>query len=570
MNNLEIAKIFYEIADILEMQNVQWKPAAYRKAARALETLSTDVEDYVSKGIKEVEKIPGVGEGIGKKIIEYCQTGKIKEYQKLKKRVPRHMDVLMKVPGMGPKKAKVLFKKLKISTLKQLESAAKKGKISKLEGFGEKSEKDLLRGLDLLKLNKGRILLGLALPIAEELKSRLKKLKEVDKLEVAGSIRRMRETIRDIDILVTSKKPKTVINFFCSMKDVKAVLAKGDTKSTIVLNSGIQSDLRAVPDKSWGAALNYFTGSKDHNIKLRQIAITKGYKLSEYGIFSRKSGKYLAGRTEKELYAKLGMKYIPPEMRENTGEVQLKNIPKLVELRDIKGDFHVHTKWSDGDATIKQMVETANNLGYKFVCISDHSVSESIAHGLDIDRLKKQIAEIKKVDKKTKGIKVLSGAEVDILKDGTMDYPDEVLKKLNIVVASIHRGFKHPRKEVMDRYRVAMENKFVDIIGHPSGRLLQKREGLNIDFEKLIELAKKNKKVLEVNCQPQRLDLDCVNIKKAVQAGVKLAINSDAHSTGQLNFMKLGVGTARRGWAEKSDILNTYTLTKLKKYFKRI
>ncbi|MBW3022195.1 DNA polymerase/3'-5' exonuclease PolX [Candidatus Woesearchaeota archaeon] len=570
MKNLEIAKIFYEIADILEMKNVAWKPGAYRKAARALEGLTVDVEEYVAKGLKEVEKIPGVGEGIGKKIIEYCETGKIKEYETLKKKVPKHMDVLMQVPGMGPKKAKVLFSKLKVSTLKLLESAAKKGKIRKLEGFGEKSEEDILRGLELLKLSKGRILLGFALPVAEEIKSRLKVLKEVDNVEIAGSIRRMKETIRDIDVLVTSKKPKKVMDFFCAIPDVKAVLAKGATKSTIVLNSGLQADIRVVDAKSWGAALNYFTGSKDHNIKLRQIAIKKGYKLSEYGLFSRKTGKFIAGKTEKELYSKLGLKYIPPEMRENTGELSLKLIPKLVELKDVKGDLHVHTNWSDGDSTITEMVLEAKKLGYKYICISDHSPSEKIANGLDVKRIKKQNLEIKKINKKINGINVFTGAEVDILKDGSLDYPDEVLNKLDIVVAAIHRGFKNSRNQIMERYEKAMQNKNVRIIGHPTGRLINAREPLNVDIDKLIALAKNYDKVLEINSQPERLDLDWVNVKKAVEAGVKLAVNTDAHSRGELAFVKLGIAVARRGWATKMDIVNTYPLTKLKKIFKKI
>ncbi|MEA3430138.1 MAG: helix-hairpin-helix domain-containing protein [Nanoarchaeota archaeon] len=315
MKNLEIAKIFYEMADILDMKNVDWKPAAYRKAARSLELMSKDVELVVKKGLKEVEKIPGVGEGIGEKIIEYCNTGKIKEYEKLKKKVPKSVDVLMKVPGMGLKKVKVLYNELNISTLKQLEVAAKKGKISKLSGFGKKSEEDILRGLELLKLSKGRVLLSLILPVAEKIKQKLKSLKEVSKVEIAGSIRRMKKTVKDIDILVVSKKPRQVMDYFCAMSDVKVVLTKGKTKSNVVLRSGIQVDLRVVESKSWGAALHYFTGPKDHNIKLRQIAINKGYKLNEYGLFSRKTGKFIVGKTEKEIYVKLGLKYIRPEKR---------------------------------------------------------------------------------------------------------------------------------------------------------------------------------------------------------------------------------------------------------------
>ncbi|MBW3015926.1 DNA polymerase/3'-5' exonuclease PolX [Candidatus Woesearchaeota archaeon] len=570
MKNLEIARILYEIADILEMKNVQWKPVAYRKAARALESLSTDVQEYVDKGIKEVDKIPGVGKGIGKKIIEYCETGKIKEYEILRKKIPKHMDVLLKVPGMGPKKAKKLFEKLKISTLKQLESAAKEHKIAKIEGFGEKSEQDILQGLELLKLSKGRVLLGLVLPVAEDIKKRLNALKDVDKVEIAGSIRRMKETIRDIDVLVVSKKPKIVMDFFCGMPEVKAVLAKGETKSTIVLKSGIHADIRVIEKRAWGAALNYFTGSKDHNIRLRQIAIKKGYKLSEYGLFSRKTGKFIAGRSEEDLYKKLGLKYIPPEMRENTGELELKQIPKLVELEDIQGDLHTHTKASDGDNSIIEMMNAAKVKGYRYFCISDHSSSTHIAGGLDAKQILKHIKDIKKAAVKVKGMKVLCGAEVDIKKDGSLDYPDEVLKRLDIVIAAIHSGFKNSRKQIMMRYEKAMQNKHVDIIAHPKCRLMNQREGVDVDMDKLIGLAKKYNKVLEIDSQPDRLDLNDKDVRKAVEAGVKILISSDAHSIAQLDFMKLGVATARRGWARRSDVVNTFSYSQLKKFFKKL
>lgn len=574
MKNPEIAAIFYEMADILEMQNVQWKPRAYRHAAKAIESLSEDVTDiYKRGGIKELEKIPGVGAGLAAKIEEFLKTGKVKEHQRLRKLVPAHIDRLMAIPGMGPKKARMLYEKLGISTISQLEKAAKQHKIAKLPRMGIKSEEDILRGIEIFKKGKERTLLGHALPIANEIVQALNKLKEVDQIQAAGSLRRMKETVRDVDILVTSKKPAKIMDFFTTLPTVKTILAKGHTKSTVILATGMQADVRVVPPRSFGAALQYFTGSKEHNIALRQIAIKKGLKLSEYGVFQRRTNKLVAGKTEQEVYKKLRLQYIEPELRENKGEVEAakqKKLPRLADYKDIKGDFHVHSKWSDGDNTIKEIAATAKKYGYSYICVSDHSKSQIIAHGLSEKDMLKKLQEIKKLNKKLKGIRVLSGAEVDIKSDGRLDYPDSLLKKIDIVTAAIHSGFKQPKAVMTKRILTGLDNKYIDIFAHPTGRIINERPGYNVDLDQVFALAKDKKIHMEVNAFPDRLDLNDLGIKAAIEAGLKIAIGTDAHSTDQLHFINLGVAQARRGWATKKDILNTYTLKQLKKYFKRI
>ena len=572
MKNLEIARIFYEMADILEMQGVEWKPRAYRRAAKAIESLTEDIEVLWHRGgLKTLEEIPGVGERLAKKIEEFLKTGKIKEYEQLKRMVPFQLHEIMSIPGMGPKKAKRLYKELGVKTIKDLEKAVKEHKIAALPGFGEKSEKDILRGIQLYKASKGRMLLGRAWFIANEIIEKLSVLKEVKKISPAGSLRRMKETIGDIDILVISTNPMKVMNFFTSMPDVKEILAKGPTKSTVILRSGIQADVRVLKPESWGSALQYFTGSKEHNIALRRIAIKKGYKLNEYGLFKGK--KQIAGKTEEEIYRKLGLQWIPPELRENRGEIeaaQKKALPKLVDYKDIKGDFHVHTKWSDGDNTIKEMALAAKQLGYEYICISDHSKSEPLAHGLDEKKLLEQIKEIRKIDRQLKGIKILAGNEVDILADGSLDLSDSVLKKLDIVIASVHSGFKMPKQKMTKRIIKAIENKYVDILGHPTGRIINERPPYAVDLEAIFQVAKDRRVHMEINSFPDRLDLNDTAIMEAKKYGLRFAINTDAHNADQLKLIKFGVATARRGWAEKKDIINTYSLKQLGRFFRKL
>jgi DNA polymerase (family 10) len=573
MKNLEISKLLYEIADILEMQNVQWKPAAYRKAARSIEGLSKDIEViYKKKGLKGLNEIPGVGEGIAKKIAEYLEKGKISELERLEKKIPKGLVDIINVQGVGPKKAWKLYKKLGINTLAKLERAAKQGKIRKLPGFGEKSEEDILTGISLLKRGHERMLLGRALPIAESILKKLKSLRHVKRGDIAGSIRRRKETVKDIDILVVSNNAKEVMDYFTSMEEVKLVLAKGSTKSSVVLKAGLNSDLRIVPEKSYGAALNYLTGSKDHNVHLRQIALKKGYTLSEYGLFRLKGHKYVAGKTEEEVYKKLGMGYIEPELRENRGEIEaaLKNkLPKLVPYGSLKGDLHVHTKWTDGVNTTEEMIKAAISMGYEYLAITDHSKSTYVANGLTESQVSKRLRELEKLEKKYRNIHILKASEVDILANGDLDYSTKTLKKFDFVVAAVHSRFKAKKEEMTKRIIKAIENKYVNVIAHPSGRLINEREPYNVNMDKVFRAAKENGVALEINAHPNRLDLNDVYIKKAVEYGLKLVISTDAHSVEHLRYAELGIAQARRGWARKKDILNTLSFKKFEKMIRR-
>ncbi|RME55571.1 DNA polymerase/3'-5' exonuclease PolX, partial [Candidatus Woesearchaeota archaeon] len=565
----DIAKIFKEMAEILEMKNVKWKPNAYNKASRVIEIMTKDLEEiYNEGGVKALEKINGVGEGMAEKIEEYIKTGKIKEYEKLKKSLPKGLLMLLDIPGMGPKKAKVLYQKLKIKNINDLQKAVEQHKVAKLEHFKEKSEENILKGIKLLKSSKGRVLLGTALPLAENLVANLKKCKAVKEVNLAGSIRRGRETVKDVDILVVADNAKDVMDYFVKIKDVKDVVVKGLTKTSVLLKNNMQVDLRVVKKESYGAALQYFTGNKDHNVKLRELAIKKGYKLSEYGLFSRTTGKPVPKITEKKIYNKLGLPYIPPEMRENMGELELKKVPKLVELKDIKGDLHMHTNYSDGFNTIEEMIKAAKQLGYEYINLTDHSPTETVAHGLNVDRLNERNKEIRKVAKKVKGIKVFIGSEVDILKDGSLDYDDSVLKKLDIVVASVHRNFKMSKEKMTERIVQAVSNKHVKILAHPMTRKLNEREPITFDVKTVFDECIKNNVAIEINSQPKRLDLDFMHVKQAKEMGAKFVINTDAHSVNQLNNIRYGVTVARRGWLEKKNVINALSLNEFVNYFK--
>ncbi len=571
MKNQEIAALLYEIADILELKGVEWKPRAYRKAAQGIESLSEDIADIYKKGgVNALNEISGVGEAIARHVEEYLHSGRVKRWEEIKKSIPRGLADLMEVMGLGAKRAMILYKKLKIKSVADLERALKQHKIAKLSGFGAKSEENIAKGLEIFKRGKERMLLGDTLPLAEEIVERLKKFKEVHKIAYAGSLRRMKETIGDIDILVTTSKPKAVMDFFTSMQKVERVLAKGITKSTVLLRQGIQADLRVLADNEYGAALQYFTGNKEHNIKLREVAIKKGFKLSEYGLF--KGSRKVAGRTEEEIYKKLGIRMMPPELREDTGEIEAAKagkLPKLVELKDIRGDLHVHSNYSDGSDEIKKLAEVAAKLGYEYLALTDHSKTRAIARGLDEKRLQQQWKEIDALNKKLRGIRILKGTEVDILADGSLDYSDKILQKFDIVVASIHSGFKTAQRQMTERVIKALENKYVTIFGHPTGRLLNRRPAYEIDIEAVFDVAAEKKKVLEVDAFPDRLDLKYTHIKSAVEKGIKISIDTDAHSINHFAFMKYGVAQARRGWAEKRDVINTLSLKELLGYLEK-
>lgn len=575
MLNLELAKIFYQLADLLEMKEVGFKPRAYEKAARVLESMEKDVgEIYREKGIKGLKEISGVGEGIARKMEEFIKTGGIKSFQRLKKECPVNLDELMAVEGLAAKKIRVLYKKLKIKNLDDLEKAAKVGKIRKLEGFGEKSETNILQGIDFARRSKGRFLLGEILPAVRKIIGRLDALPEVGKISVAGSVRRMQETVGDIDILVTSAKPEKVMDYFIGMDEVVKIWAKGPTKSSARLKGGYDCDLRVIKKESFGAALQYFTGNKDHNILTRRLAMKKGLKLNEYGVFRK--NKKIAGKTEKDVYQAIGLPYIEPEIRNNAGEIEaalrltalrraqgvkkINGLPKLVGYDDIKGDCHCHSDWSDGADTIEEIAKAAKKMGYQYIAITDHVGSLKIARALSEKELLNQMREIDKINQRLSGIRILKGCEVNIKKDGSLDARDEILEKLEVVIASVHSSFKMNREGITKRIVRAMENPHTDIIGHPTGRVIFQREGYPLDLAEVLKTAKRTKTALEINAYPRRLDLKDIDVRKAVEAGVKLAIGTDAHSISQLSFMELGVAAARRGWAEKSDILNTCSL----------
>ena len=578
MKNQEIAKIFYEIANYLEMEGVAFKPYAYQKAAITLESLEENVEEIYKKGgIKALEEIPGVGKSIAEKIEEYLKTGKIKYYQEFKKKLPLNLEEIISVEGMGPKKAKVLYEKLGIRNLKDLEKAAKEHKIASMFGFGEKTEKNILEGIEFLKRSTGRFLLGHILSEAREIIAKLANLKEVSFISEAGSLRRRKETIGDVDILVISSKPRIVIDNFVSLPGVVKIWGKGSTKTSIRLKKGFDIDLRVLKKESFGSALQYFTGSKEHNIVLRKIAIEKGLKLSEYGLF--RGERMIAGKIEEEIYEKLGLQFIPPEMRENTGEIELalKNkLPKIVELKNIKGDLHCHSHWGEGKEMSLQMIkryaELAMKRGYEYIGISDHTKFLQIEHGLDEKQLAEQRKYINKLNQKLKienyKLKILHGCEANIMADGSIDISDEALAKLDYVIAGVHSQLKMNKNEMTKRIIRAMKNPNVDIISHPTGRILQKREEYKIDFDEILKVAKETGAILEINASPYRLDLKDANIRRAKQIGVKMIINTDSHQEEQMYFMEYGVSQARRGWAEKGDIINTQPLKKLLEFFK--
>ncbi len=569
MKNREISEILNEIADILEIQDVQWKPRAYRSAARKIENMSENVQDiYKKKGKKGLEAIPTVGSGLSDHIAELIENGKVAKWEKLKKESGKGINELLNIEGLGPNKVKQLSKELGIKSLKDLRKAIEDKKIRKLEGFGQKTEENVLNSILQYGKSRERMLLGNAWTLAWETINYLKKNSDISKIDFAGSLRRMKETVGDIDILVVTKNPNKLMDSFSSMPNVSRVLVKGKTKTSVVLTEGINVDVRTVEAKSYGSAMQYFTGSKDHNIALRKVAVSKGYKLSEYGLFSKKTNRQLAGKTEKEVYNKLGFEWIPPELRENRDELQGKKVPKLVELKDVRGDLQMHTTYSDGYDTIRDMARAAKKRGYEYIAITDHSKSERIAKGMEEDEIKKQWKEISRIAGEEK-IKILKGAEVDILPDGKLDYPKEILKKLDIVLAAVHSRFKSSKKEMTERILKGLDNEHVNIFAHPTGRIVNRREGYNADFEKIFERCKENKIALEINCDPHRLDLNDTKILSAKEHGVKFSLGTDAHHKERLDNMRFGVGQARRGWLKREDIINTLSYEKLTKFLKK-
>ncbi|MCF6148747.1 MAG: DNA polymerase/3'-5' exonuclease PolX [Candidatus Kuenenia sp.] len=569
MKNHEVALLFGKIADVLELKGENtFRINSYRKAARVIEDLTEDIEALAKED--KLTTIPGIGKGTADKVVEYITTGKMSKYEEVTKGVSEETVELMQIPGLGPKTVAMLHKELGIVNLNDIENAIQEGKLKGLYGIGEKKIENIIKGIGLYKTSQQRISIGVAYPVVVRILERLKKNPKIKEIQAAGSLRRMKETVGDIDILAAGKDGADIIKSFVSIPGVTQVLASGSTKGSVRLEEGVQVDLRVVDEDEYGAALQYFTGSKEHNVHLRELAKKKGLKISEYGIFE--GDKKIGGKNESDIYKQLGMDWIPPELRENRGEIEaaiIKKLPKLIEYSDIKGDLHNHSSWSDGNSTFEEIAEHAVRRGYKYLAISDHSKSLHVANGLTDDRLLKEIEEIDKLNIKLKGLTLLKASEVDIKTDGSLDFSDKMLQKLDVVIASIHSGFKQDKKKMTQRMITAIRNPYVNIIAHPTGRLISKRVGYDVDIEKVMEACAETGTALEINCYYDRLDLNDVYCKKAKEMGVKIAICTDSHHVDQMWMMELGVGIARRGWLEPQDVINTYSLDKLKTFCRK-
>ncbi len=569
MKNQEIADIFGRLADILEIRGEEFfRVNTYRKVARIIEDLSADVADLVESG--EILDIRGIGKGTVAGIEEYLETGGMRRYEEARKSIPKGLAELLSVPGLGPKTIGLLWREFDVKSIKSLKRTLRGKKILELPGMGPKKVENIEAGIRVYESRSGRLTLGTVLPAALATVAELRVATGIDEIEVAGSIRRWRETIGDIDILALSSKPAPVIKAFTELPRVVEVLAAGTTKASVRVSDGLQMDLRVVPPSVYGAALMYFTGSQAHNVRLRGLAQSKGLKLSEYGLF--KGERRIAGRTEEGVQKKLGLEFIAPELREDRGEVEAAltgELPGLVELGDIRGDLHVHSNYSDGHSTIEEVARAAKARGYMYVSINDHSRSLGVAHGLTIERLLEQEEEIARVNQRVKGITVLSGTEVDILSDGSLDFPDDCLERLDVVVASIHSGFQQSEDKITGRILSAIRNPHVDIIGHPTGRLLGTRPAYDVDLEVVMAAAADTGTALEINAYHERLDLNDINARRAVEMGVRVAISTDSHHVDQMWAMELGVRTARRGWLTSANILNALTTKALLKVLSR-
>ncbi len=565
MTNQEIAKIFSRTADLLEIKGENpFKVRAYRNAARIIENSSKDFNKLVNEGF-DLTRLPGIGKDLSDYIKEIVKTGKFHKLEELEKEIPSGLVDMLSIEGLGPKRVKQIYDAFGVTSLEELKKYAENGKLATLPGFGPKLIEKILKGVKQLKKAGIRFLWAEVEEIAEELREYLLKFEGVEIVEIAGSYRRKKETVGDLDILVVAKDYPKVSEYFIKFPKVKEVHSAGLTRSTVFLENGLQVDLRAVAHESYGAALHYFTGSKAHNIEIRKIAIEKGLKVNEYGVYQ--GDKRIAGATEEEVYKAVGLCYMEPELRENRGEIEacLENkLPEIIKKEEILGDFHMHTVYSDGNNTIEEMVKKAIELGYKYLAVTDHSKRLKVANGMDEEKLLKQLNEIDEIQKKYPEIKILKGAEIDILEDGSLDFGDEILQNLDIVIGAIHYKFTGDQTE-----RILKAFDKIHIFAHPLNRIIHKREGINANWEEVFKKAKENRVVLEINSQPDRLDLPDTYIKRAKEIGCKFAINSDAHNTKMLEFIKYGVNQARRGWAEREDIINSWDLKKIMDYLKR-
>jgi DNA polymerase (family 10) len=571
MQNAAIARLFAEIADLLEIKGENpFRVRAYRRAVESLEALGEDVAAVAERDA--LEDIPGIGKDLAGKIREFLKTGGVPYLDELRREIPAGVVELMGIHGVGPRTAKLLFDQAGVDSVPKLEELARAGRLAGLPGIKARTEQNILKGIAVWKAGRERMPLGRALGLAEAIVGALGGLPGVARIETAGSLRRMRETVKDIDILVTARDAAPVMRAFVGLPGVAEVLAHGETKSSVRLAEGIQADLRVVEPEAFGAALQYFTGSKAHNIRVRDLAVRKGFKLSEYGVFAAKGERRVAGASEEEVYAALGLPWIPPELREDAGEVEAAlegRLPRLVEGGDIRGDLHCHTDWSDGRLTLEELVRAAKARGYAYVAVADHSRSSTVANGLDARRLEEQLKAIEALREKVKGITVLAGSEVDIRADGTLDFPDELLARLDVVVASVHSRFTQDERTMTDRILRALRNPHVRILGHATGRLLGERDPYAVDLDAVFAAARDAGVAVEINASPQRLDVKDAHARRARELGVMLTIDTDAHAEPHLDFMRLGVGTARRAWLGPDAILNTRSAKDLLAWLRR-
>lgn len=572
LTNEDIARIFQDIADIMELRGDDiFRIRAYQNAARTITGLAEPLAEIRAR--EELRKQKGIGEKIATKIEEILDTGHLRKHDELVAEFPAGIRELMSIPGVGPRSAGTLYRELGVINIEELQRAAEEGRIRTLRGFGEKSEAEILEGIRRFRSRPvGRIPLARAYPLAQEIIALLQERAPVQDISVAGSLRRMKEDIGDIDILVTSDNPPAVMGAVAELPVAQKVLLTGPTKTTILTDQGVQVDVRVVEPENFGATLQYFTGSKEHNVKLRTLAVRLGYKLSEYGIFKVDSGERIGGREEEEMYRPLGIRMYPPELREDRGEIEMGQrgiLPALIERGDVHGDLHVHTDWSDGRATIEEMAHAAIAQGYDYLAIADHSYGRGIAHGLTVERLREQIQLIREIDATLGHLTLLAATEVDIRRDGTLDFPEEVLAEVDLCVASIHSSFNLPEEEQTSRVLKALDNPYVDILGHPTGRLIGEREPLNLNIRRILQAAAKHGVAMEVNAWPDRLDLNDEHIIMARELGVALVIDTDSHAADQLGNIDYGIATARRGWAAPADVLNTYSLDDLRRRLRR-
>jgi DNA polymerase (family 10) len=570
MKSYEIARLFERMADVLELKGENaFRIRAYRRAAQNLETLSEDVETLARED--RLEEIPGVGGDLAGKITEYLRSGHIKEIDAACRGVPRGVVELLDVPGIGPKTAKQLYEREGVTSLAKLERLAAAGKLRGLRGIQARTEQNIVRGIELLRGGQARMPLGRALPLGRELVRALGGVRGVKTITLAGSLRRMKETVGDIDLLVTSTEPAAVIKAFTGLRQVAEVLERGTTKAAVRHREGIQVDLRVVEPECFGAALAYFTGSKQHNIRIREMGVKRGLKISEYGVFREKSGRRIAGASEEEVYAAVGLPWIPPELREDAGEVdaaRAKRLPTLIGLDDVRGDLHCHTNATDGHHSIEALVEAAARRGYAYVAVTDHSRATRVAGGLTIEELRAHVRRIRAVARKHGEITVLAGSECDILPDGRLDYPDSVLAELDLVIAAVHTRFKQGKREMTRRLCAALAHPGVHVLGHPTGRLIGERDPYALDLDAVLRAARAHGKAVEINGYPDRLDLCDVHARRARDLGVLLAVGTDTHMLDHLGYMELGVATARRGWVEAPSVINTWPVEKLRAWLR--